>query len=198
MKTKIFGFLAVVACLLFAFAGTGFASDATLGTDQQSLLDLAAPVFDAVKNGHGWLAAFLGVMLLVAAARKYTPETWKLGKLMRSDMGGIVLAFLFAFGGAGATVLAAPGAAMSGAVALTAVKVALAAVGGFQVLHKLAQWLVATTWFQTKAPAWLKVVVGMLLGMFGSNAIKKAETAGAEAVAANPASPTELPPAEKF
>ena len=75
---------------------------------------------------------------------------------------------------------------MSTAMATAAFKIGLSAIGGFVAIHKLASWFAATTWFQTKAPAWLKTGLGLVLSLIGSNAIKKAETAGQKAVDANP------------
>ncbi len=171
-------------CLLVGFTATAFAAG-TASPDDGSLLDLARPVFDAVMHGQWWLGASLAVVLLCAAARKYLPDNYG-GKFIRGDVGGVLLAFMMSFGGAVATALTA-GAAMSGLVALTALKIALAAAGGYTVIHKLASAFVASVWFQSHAPGWLKLGLGYLLALVGSNAIEKAEAAGKQAVETNPA-----------
>lgn len=182
---KVVSILTFIALVLLGFTATAFAAGEVLSPEDGSLLDLARPVFDAIMHGNWWLGAALAVVMLCAMSRRYLPDAWG-GRFIRGDVGGVLLAFAMAFGGAMATVLTA-GAAMSGAVAMTALKVALAAAGGYTAIHKLASSLVATAWFQGKAPAWLKSVVGMALSMLGSNAIAKAEAAGKAAVEAKPA-----------
>lgn len=185
MKTKIVPF---VTTFLIAFLG--FASAAIAATpltpDDGSLLDLARPVFDAIVHGNYWLAAALAVVLLTAAAKKYLPDAYG-GRLVRSELGAMATAFVLAFAGALATTFAAPGAAMTMAVLMAALKIGTAAVGGFMILHKLVGVLAATKWYQEKMPAPVKALVAFIMGMIGSSAVKKAEEAGAKAVEANPA-----------
>lgn len=183
-KTKILTFLSTLAVAFFSFGATATAANA-VAPDDGSLLDLARPVLDAIVAGHGWLAAALAVVMIVAAVRRYLPDAYG-GKFARSDVGGIVAAFAVAFAGAVATSLTA-GAAMSAGIALAAVKVALGAAGGYSILHKLAGALVATKWWAEHAPAWLKSVVALVLSLIGSSAISKAERAGQDAVEASPA-----------
>ena len=179
---RILSMLTLVGIALLSFTGTSYAAAEAI--PDGSLLELARPIFDAVMHGQWWLGAALAVVFLCAMVRKYLPDAWG-GKFIRGDVGGVFLAFAMSYGGAVSTVLMA-GAAMSGMVAMTALKVALAAVGGYTALHKLASALVAMRWFQEKAPAWLKLLVAMVLGMIGSNAIAKAEAAGKAAAEANP------------
>ncbi len=184
MRSKALAFLSVPFLMLMSFAATAFASGATT-TDEGSLLDMARPIFDAVMHGQWWLGASLALVFACAATRKYLPDSWG-GKFVRGDLGGMLTAFAMSFGGAAATALAA-GASMSGALAFMAVKVALAAVGGYKALHEIGKWFAATAWFQTKAPNWLKMIVTFVLSMIGSSAIAKAEAAGKAAVEAKPA-----------
>lgn len=173
--------LAFVLC----FTATAWAAG-TVSPDDGSLLDLIKPVYEAIMHGNLWLAAALAVVLLTAATRRYLPDAWG-GKYARGDVGGMLTAFLLSFAGAVATTMAAPGAVMSGMVMLAALKIGGFAVGGFVALHKLATAFVASSWFQTKAPAWLRTVLGTLLALIGSSAIAKAEAAGNKAVDNTPA-----------
>lgn len=179
----------LTALSMFALAFVGFTATAiaagAVAPDDGSLLDLAKPVYDAVVNGNYWLAAAVGVVFLTAATRKYLPDAYG-GKFARGQWGGRATAFIYAFAGALATTFAAPGAAMSMAVLLTAFKVGTAAIGGWMVLHGLAKWLTTTKFWNEKMPAPVKMVVGFILGLMGSNAIKKAEAAGQKAVDENP------------
>lgn len=167
--------------LLAAFTGTAFAAQAADPSGGGSILDLAKPVFDAVVHGQWWAAAAAGVILMCALARKYMPASWTSG--IKGDIIGTAMAFVMAFAGAIFTTLAGPGAAaMSMAVALTALKVGIAAIGGYNVIHKLASWAVASG----KLPAWALPMVKLITKMIGSNAVKKAEAAGDKAVAKDP------------
>jgi hypothetical protein len=166
-----------VLFMLAAFTGTAFAAQAT----DPSISDAAKSVFDAIMHGQGWAAVAAGVILAVALARKYMPASWTHG--VKGDIIGTATAFVMAFAGAIATTLAGPGAAaMSMAVVLTALKVGVAAVGGYNIIHKLATWAVASG----KLPAWALPIVTLLTKLIGSDAVTKAEVAGAKAVAADP------------
>lgn len=178
-------FIALLTLIFFgAFTGTALAANA-----DPSVTDAARSVFDAVMHGQWWAAAALAVVLLCAAIRKYMPASWKDGT--KGDIVGTALAFVLAFSMAVATVMVAPGAAMSAGVALTALKIGVAAIGGYNVLHKIATWLVA--W--GKLPSWAMPIIGLLTTLIGSNAISKAEALGNKAVVAKPA--TGLPGDEK-
>jgi hypothetical protein len=184
MKTTIKAFATLILFSMFGFTATAFAAGEA-APDNESLLDLARPVFDAVVHGQWWVAASAGVILACALARKYLPDAYKTG--IKGDLTGTGMAFAVAFAGAIATWAAAPGAAMSGAVLLTALKVGAVAIGGYTILHKLATAFVATTWFKAHAPSWVVFAATYALKFIGSNAIEKAEAAGAAAVKANPA-----------
>lgn len=166
----------LILIFLGAFTGTALAADAS----DPALPDAAKAVFDAVMKGQWWAAASAGVVLACAAARRYMPGSWREGT--KGDIIGLATAFLMAFAGALATWAVAPGAVMSAAVILTALKVGAVAVGGFTVVHKAAGWLVA--W--GKLPAWAVAMLRALTMLVGSNATKKARAAGDAAVAAKP------------
>jgi hypothetical protein len=172
-----------IAAFILIFLGvfTGTALAATAATpDSGSLLDLAKPVFEAVMHGQWWAAAALAVVLLCALAKKYMPDSWTAG--IKGDIIGTAMAFVMAFAGAIATWALAPGAIMTMAVVLTAMKIGFAAVGGYTVIHKVVGWLAG--W--SKLPAWLAPILKLLAGLVGSNAVAKAEAAGDAAVAEHP------------
>lgn len=167
----------LVLLVLAAFTGTALAASAA--TDP-TMSDLVKQVFDAVVHGQWWIAASAGVVLAVALGRKYMPDSWKAG--VKGDIIGTATAFAVAFAGAIATTFAAPGAVMSFAVALTALKVGAAAIGGFTIINNVVKWLAA--W--GKLPAWAMTILNVVAMVIGSSAVKKAEAAGDAAVAATP------------
>jgi hypothetical protein len=176
-------FASLILLTLFGFTATAFAQGATMPADG-SILDYARPLFDAVVHGQWWAAAAAGVVLACAAARKYMPAEWKTG--LKGDIVGTATAFLMAFAGAVGTWAVAPGATMSAAVFLTALKIGAAAIGGYTALHTFAKWFAQTKWFNEHAPEWLKMIAKYGLMVIGSNAISKAEAAGQAAVEAKP------------
>lgn len=187
---RALSFIMLVGLALAGFTATAFAAGQVV--PDESLLDLAKPIYDAIMTGQAWLAAALSVVFLTAAARKYLPDGYG-GRFIRGDVGGMLTAFVVSFAGAIATGLVAAGTkSLTAALALTGLKVGLAAVGGFVALHKLATALVATKWYQDKVPGPVKTVVAFVLGLIGSSAaarakvIATAEKAGDDAVKANP------------
>ncbi len=170
----------LILIFLGAFTGTALAADVVAASDP-SLSEVAKAIFDAVMQGQWWAAASLGVIFACAAVRRYVlPASWKTGT--KGDIVGTVAAFVMAFAGALATVMLAPGATMTAAVALTAAKIGIAAVGGYTLVHKVVGWL--ASW--GKMPAWAMSALRLAAMMVGSNAVAKAEAAGAAAVAAKP------------
>jgi hypothetical protein len=169
----------LILVLLGAFTGTALASDVVAASDP-SLSEAAKLVFDAVMNGAWWTAAAYGVILACVGVRKLLPSSWREG--VKGDVVGTALAFLLAFAGAIATVASAPGAVMTGAVALTALKIGLVAIGGYTFIHKVAGWLAA--W--GKLPPWAMSGLQLIAMLVGSNAVKRAEAAGAVALATKP------------
>jgi hypothetical protein len=170
----------LILVLLGAFTGTALAQNAVAASDP-SLSEMTKAIFDAVMHSQWWAAAAYGVILAMIGARKVMPASWKEGT--KGDVVGTATAFVIAFAGAVATVVVAPGASMTLAVAATAAKVAFFAIGGFTVAHKVAGWLAA--W--GKLPAWALPLVKLIALVVGSNAVAKAEAAGAKAVEAKPA-----------
>lgn len=168
-----------ILILLGAFTGTALAADAVSASDP-SLSETARLIFDAVMHSNWWAAAAYGVILAMIGARKLMPASWKEG--VKGDVIGTAAAFVLAFAGSVATVMMAPGAAMTTAVALTALKIGLGAIGGYTIIHKVIGWL--ASW--DKMPAWALSALRLIALMVGSNAIKKAEAAGQAAVDANP------------
>jgi hypothetical protein len=186
MSTKIrLGFV-YLASVVLAFFGASIAFAASSSApDDAALLDLLRPIVEAVGKGEFALAGAFGVIFAVAATKRYLPDRFG-GKFARSDLGGMLSAFLYAGAGSVATTIVA-GAPFSGSVALAAVKFGMGAIGGFVALHKLATALVATKWWNEKAPGWLRATVSTILAIIGSNAASKAKTAGEKAVADKPA-----------
>lgn len=174
---RFFALLTLI--FLGAFTGTALAAQAA-APDGGSLLDLTRPLFDAVVHGQWWAAAAAAVVMSCALARKYMPASWTSG--IKGDIVGTATAFVMAFAAAIGTWAIAPGAVMTFAVITTALKVGVAAIGGYNILHKLATWAVASG----KLPAWALPIVSLLASMIGSNAVAKAQAAGDKAVAADP------------
>jgi hypothetical protein len=169
----------LILVLIGAFTGTAIAAEAATTLDP-SLVDITRQVFDAVMHSQWWVAASLGVVMICAGVRKYLPAAWKTGT--KGDIVGTATTFVMAFAGAIGTWAVAPGAAMTGAVALTALKIGAAAIGGYTAVHKIATWLLA--W--GKLPPWAVSILRMATLIIGSNAVAKAQAAGAAAVAASP------------
>jgi hypothetical protein len=151
------------------------------------LLSLAKPVLAAVMSGQWAAGACLALVLLVAAARKHGAKRWP---ALATDAGGTALTLAGSFGGALATALLA-GSAPTLALVWTALGIAVAASGGYTMIKRLALPLLGA--IVARLPAWASApakavleVVASLLGA-GPAAIKKAETAGKEAVDAKPA-----------
>lgn len=168
-----------------SFTGVAWAASAVVPADG-SLLDLAKPVYEAIMGGQFWLAALLGLVLATTAAKRYLPG--KAGVWVNGEYGQPLTLLLLAFGGAGATALlaAGPGAIFSAGLAWAALKIAVAASGGYTLLKQLLAPLVAKV--AAKAPAWMQPIFSVLLWVFTKpSAVAVAEKAGADAVAAKPA-----------
>ncbi len=169
----------LILILLGAFTGTALAADAAAAYDP-SLSETAKAILDAVMNSQWWVAASYAVILGVVAARKFMPSGWKTG--VKGDVVGTALVFVLALAGSVATVMMAPGAVMTTGVALTAMKIGAAAIGGYTIVHKIVGWLAA--WGKLPAPAMM--ALRFVAMMMGSNAVAKAEAAGDKAVATKP------------
>ncbi|MGN6108547.1 MAG: hypothetical protein ACTHU0_25805 [Kofleriaceae bacterium] len=186
LATNLYFVAGAVLALIVAFAGTAVAAGA-ISPEDGSLLDYAKPVLDAIVGGQWWLAASLAIVLIAPAVYRYLPDSLG-GKHARSPIGKIAIVFLMAFGGGLANGVVANGAsgAMTSAIALAALKIALAAVGGYSVIYKIVTEFVATAWYEEHAPTWLKTAVSTLLGWITADPVAKAEAAGKKAVAVNP------------
>lgn len=185
---KLFTSLTVAAAGLVGFAATALATGAIdPQPGNESLFDLAKPVLDAVMNGNGWLAAAGALVLLVAATMKYGAPRWP---WLNSDFARSALVFVGAFGGAVSTaLLALGGSGMSGALAFTALKIAITASGGYQGLKKLI--VPALEWLKSKLPSWAAFPLSLLLAALNwalgsSSREAAAKKAGDDALKANP------------
>lgn len=188
MTRKMFAALSVIGLLMLGFVGSAFAQAQTL-PDQESLLDLARPIFDAVMAGHYLAGAALGLVFAVALFKRYAPG--KAGAFARSDAGGVTTTFAMSFFGAAATsLLAFKGwAGMSLAMVKMSAGVSFLAIGGYVGIKKFLLPLLAP--YLAKLPAWMQPGVKLLLWVFdrhdpATRELAKAEAAGAAAVAAEP------------
>ncbi len=187
---KILSPVVFMACLvgiaLISFLGVAHAA-AALEPDGGSLLDLARPVYEAALAGH-WIAAFaLSLIVAVALVKRYAPAG-KAEAFVHSDVGGVLTTFIVSLGGALATATAA-GGTWHWQLLYTASGIAFVAAGGFMMVKKLVFGpLLSSTWYQTKAPTWLKDVMGLLTWVFAKpDAVTVSQDVGTAAVAAAPA-----------
>ncbi len=182
---RIIAALTLVFGVMMAFTATAFASTVVVPPDQ-SLLDMAKPVYEQVMAGHYIPAAALALILLVALLKRYAPG--KAGAFMHSDVGGVLTTFATSLGGAVALATVG-GAAWHWSMLWVSAGVAVAAAGGYTMIKKLVvEPLMRSTWYQTKAPSWLKAVMGLALWMFDKpDSVAVAVKAGDAAVVAAPA-----------
>lgn len=104
-----------------------------LGPDPERIEDFARLVLDAVQSRNYALIVALAVVLVVFLLRKFGGSRLP---FLRTDRGGALLVLGVSVAGAVANALAA-GAPFSGALMLTAVRVALTAAGGFTLVKRL-------------------------------------------------------------
>lgn len=170
--------------LLLSFTAAAFAAG---GTEDPALIDLARPVWEAAQNGQWWIAIALALVLATAAFKRYAPG--KLGRWANRDAGGALLVLVGSFGGALATGLAAAGTnALTLALIWTAGKIAIGAAGGYSLIKKLlVDPLLASDWYQNRAPGWLKSILALALWAFTRpTPTEEAEAAGSAAVKKDP------------
>jgi hypothetical protein len=172
-----------VLALMLAFTATAFAAGTATG-DEQSLLDLAKPVIDAVITGNPGLAAALALVFVAAAARRYGGKRIA---FLNTDAGGALIVLVGAFGGAAATALTG-GATWSLALAWMAFKMAAATAGGYSLIKRLLVDPFLRPYVIAKMPQWLRVPVELGLAWLFSkpDPIAEAVAAGKRAVAENP------------
>lgn len=185
---KLFAPVVTLLILVFGFSATAFAQSQTLG-EQETLLDLARPVFDAIMSGSYLAAAAFALVFAVALFKRYAPG--RAGAFARSDVGGVATTFAMSFFGAAATsLLAFKGwAGISLAMLKMSAGVAFLAIGGYVGVKKFLLPLLAP--YLAKLPAWAQPMVKLVLWFFdrhdpAKRELDKAKTAGDKAVEANP------------
>ena len=159
-----------------AFAATGVAEDA-------SLLDLLRPVLEAFRGGDYAAAGALALVVVVAVARQYGARVWP---ALGTEPGAAALVLLGSFGATLGAMITGP-AALTAAVAWTALKIAFYAAGGFALAKKFAYPVLVK--LRAKLPGWAQGVLDVLMWVLDggkARATAKAEAAGTAAVAANP------------
>ena len=183
--------LATAIVALLSFGAVAHAADQVAPSDG-SLLDLLKPVYDAVTGGHYALAGALGVIALVALAKRYLGDYWKNAAgvgFLHTDLGGTLSALVAAMATALAAAFGAPGAHVTLGMFKDALMVGVAAAGGFAVLKNLVfEPLLKPleAWLEKKWPK-LAPVVGLVSWIFDKpDPVAQAEAAGAAAVTANP------------
>lgn len=162
------------------FTGTAVAAEAV--TTDPSVNDAIKSIFDAIVHGQYWPALCAAVVLACALEIKYAPESWKAGA--KGRVIGTMVAFVASFAATLGAAAAAPGATMTYALVTTSLKVGIGAIGGYHALSAILDWL---NTFE-KMPGWAKTAIGVVSAIIGRSAVRKAEEAGAAAVAANPGS----------
>ncbi len=190
---KVLSPLVFLVSLVFigmvSFLGVAHAA-AAVEPDGGSLLDLAKPIYDQLLAGHFIACGALALVLVVGLMKRYAP-VGKIQDFLHSDAGGALTTFLVALGGAVATATIS-GATWHWSMLGAAGTIAFAAAGSFALIKKLIVTpLLASVWYQTKAPVWFKDVLGMALWLFSKpDTVATAEAAGTAAVVAAPAGGT--------
>lgn len=178
-------FIAVPAMVVayIAFMGAALAGTA-IPADDAGILDFLTPVYEAIKGGAYWPAAMFGLIFVVTAVKRYTPSKFK--PYVNGPYGQPLTVLLVSFASAAITGMASAGtSALTLGLAWAAIKVAAAAVGGYELLKQLLAPLIIK--LGSKAPSWMKPAFDLLLWVFSKpSAVEKAEKAGDDAVAANP------------
>lgn len=183
-------FVFFAAMILVSMTATAVGANA-VDPENQGLLDLARPAFDAIMAGHYIAGAALAVVLSVTCVKQYAPG--KFGALANTDAGGALCTLVISFAGGVAMATAAGHGwgGLSTALVLTSGKVALMAAGSYTLIKRLVvDPLMASSWYQNKAPAWLKAMLGVALFFFtrkGEDPGKRATEVGDKAVADKPA-----------
>lgn len=179
---------AAAATCAAAFVGTAAAATG-LEPDGGSLLDLFAPIIEAIKGGQYAAAVFAMLSALVVLGWRYGSKHWA---WLGTGEGKAFLTLLFGFSSTVGAGLAA-GASLSGGLLWAALGTAVAMAGGYSLLKELLVprlvWLQSREWM----PGWGKTAIDLALWFFARDraTIAKAEAAGAAAVEASPASGVE-------
>lgn len=186
---NLFQIAALATIALLTFTATAWAAGTATG--DESLLELVRPVIDAFRGGHYVAGGALALVFAIALVRRYAPG--KVGKFVHSDAGGVLTALTLSFASTIAAYTSA-GQSWKWSMLGTAGGIAFAAAGGYAMIKKLiVEPLLASSWYQNKAPAWMKASLRVVLWIFDKPAaaaetIKEAEAAGEAAVKANPSS----------
>lgn len=96
---------------------------------------MAQNLLEAVQNRQWALVASLGVIALIASARRFIPDETKVGGWLHSPVGGLITNFGLSFGGAFSTAIAA-GQPINTLLLLKALNVALMATGVYETWAK--------------------------------------------------------------
>jgi hypothetical protein len=180
---RILSLLVLPAAFVAGFAGVALAAGVA-EIPEESLGELLRPIIDAVLAGDYWLAGAAALIFATTAAYRYLPRLSPRFAFVASTPGKALTLLLVSYGGALAASLVGA-ATMSPALAFAALKVALAAAGGYSVAKAVVYPLLA--WLETKAPGWMAPVISVLLWAFRSgDPDAAAEKAGDEAVDADP------------
>jgi hypothetical protein len=164
------------------FTATAFAAGAAMPEDA-NIADLLRPVYDAFVHGNKLYAGMLALIAMVALLKRYAPAKWR--PFLYGDIGGSLLTLTGSFAGAMATTLGS-GNPVSWMMVKTAGLIAVGAAGGYALVKKLLIEPLLRPW-SSKAPAWLRPLLAMVLWIFDKpSPIAKAEAAGNAAVAAKP------------
>lgn len=161
--------VALVAIALVSFGATSHAAGAVHATDG-SLWDVLRPVYEAFVGHQYWYAGSLAVVLGVALTKRYLADSVP---FLHTDAGGAVMALVGSFGGACA-------AALGGSVTMTwdiagnALKIAVAAAGGYAVIKALLIVPVLEPLI-AKSPPWMQSILRGIAWVFdGSRAANAA------------------------
>ncbi len=184
--------VALIALIVFFLSMSVPAFAANAATEEQSLSEMMKVAYDAIVGGHYVAGVAFTLIVCVALLKRYSPG--RLGRFVNGDAGGVLAAFVVSCAGAVATAtIAFKGwEGLTLALLYGSAKVAVFAAGGFVMFKRLiVEPLLASDWYNERAPAWLKMALRGLLWIFtkrndGDAVVKDAEAAGARAVADNP------------
>lgn len=121
---------------------------------------LAELAYTAVMAKNWGLLASIVVMATVAALRTWVPEHTKVGKALRTKVGGVATNFAFSLGGALATMYLSTHT-LTAALVFQAISVALGAAGGWSIIKNIREHFAdSKATAQAEADAKAAVVAG--------------------------------------
>lgn len=179
--------LGLIFCFMIGFVGSAFAAGVVSPDPDGSLLAFAGPILDSIKNGQGWIAAALALILASAAARRYLAPKFA---FFGTAIGALLIVFTGSYGAAVLTGLAAAGTtSLTMSLAYAALKVAIVAAGGFAVLRPLLVDVIEP--FVIARFPWISPLFDLVTWAFDKpSPVLTATAAGAAAVIAKPATGT--------